>query len=351
MDGYAVRAEDVSPGASLRLVGEARAAPGSPPRVEPGTTVRIMTGGMLPPGADSIAPVEIATEDGDRVTIQEEVRAGAHVRQAGGDLAEGATAVAAGTELDAGSLAVLASLGLHEVEVIRRPRVAILVTGDELVDATSEVGPGQIRDSNSIALAALVEESGGVVVSSQRVPDDLDSARALFASAAEESDLIVSSGGVSVGRYDLVKAIVEELGSTDFWRVAMKPGKPVLWGHVGDVPFLGLPGNPVSVHVSFEQFVRPAIRKLRGCRELFRPTLEARLGAEVHHHPGRLELVRVRLTRTAEGWVATPTGPQGSHVQSSLVATDGVARVPVDAGTLPPGSRVIVEVWRLPSDA
>ena len=305
---------------------------------------------MLPPGADAIAPIEIATEDDDAVTIHEEVRSGAHVRRAGGDLRAGATAVAAGTELDAGSLAVLASLGFHEIDVIGRPRVAILVTGDELVDATADVGPGQIRDSNSIALAALVSDAGGVVSSSRRVPDDLDAARALFASAGDEADLIVSSGGVSVGRYDLVKSIVEELGATDFWRVAMKPGKPVLSGRVGDVPFLGLPGNPVSVHVSFEQFVRPAIRKLRGCLELFRPTLDARLGAEVHHHAGRLELVRVRLTRDAQGWIATPTGPQGSHVQSSLVATDGVARIPVDAGTLPSGSPVVVEVWRLPPD-
>ena len=350
MDGYAVRAADVAPGVPLRLAGEVRAAPGSPPSVGPGTAVRIMTGGMLPPGADSIAPVEVAREDGDEVTISKEVARGAYVREAGSDLRAGAVAVSAGTELDAGSLALLASLGTHEIEVVRRPRVAVLVTGDELVDATADVGPGQIRDSNSVALAALVAEAGGDLVTSERVPDDLGAARALFSSAAEASDLIVSSGGVSVGRYDLVKTIVEELGQTDFWRVAMKPGKPVLAGRVGDVPFLGLPGNPVSVHVSFEQFVRPAIRKLRGCGDLFRPTLDARLATEVRHHPGRLELVRVRLHRDAEGWVATPTGAQGSHVQSSLVATDGLARIPIDAERLVAGSPVVVEVWRLPPD-
>ena len=350
MDGYAVRAADVAPGVPLRLAGEVRAAPGSPPSVEPGTAVRIMTGGMLPPGADSIAPVEVAREDGDEVTISKEVERGAYVREAGSDLRAGAVAVSAGTELDAGSLALLASLGINEIEVVRRPRVAVLVTGDELVDATADVGPGQIRDSNSVALAALVAEAGGDLVTSERVPDDLDAARALFSSAAEASDLIVSSGGVSVGRYDLVKTIVEELGHTDFWRVAMKPGKPVLAGRVGDVPFLGLPGNPVSVHVSFEQFVRPAIRKLRGCGDLFRPTLDARLATEVRHHPGRLELVRVRLRREGEGWIATPTGAQGSHVQSSLIATDGLARIPVDAEQLVAGSPVVVEVWRLPPD-
>ena len=350
MDGYAVRSDDVRKGGvTLRLTGEVRAAPGQPPRVEPGTTVRIMTGGAVPPGADAIAPIEIATEDSSVVTIDEAIGAGAHVRAAGEDLATGEVAVPAGTELDAGSLAVLASLGIAEVEVVARPRVAILVTGDELVGVGDEVQPGQIRDSNSIALGALVTEAGGSITSIRRVPDEYGAARAMFESAAAEADLIVSSGGVSVGRYDLVKKIVEELGETGFWRVAMKPGKPVLAGRVGSVPFLGLPGNPVSVHVSFEQFVRPAIRKLRGCRALFRPVLAARLASEVHHHPGRLELVRVRLSRDDEGWVATPTGPQGSHIQSSLVATDGLARIPLEADTLPAGSRVAVEVWRLPS--
>jgi molybdopterin molybdotransferase len=350
MDGFALRASDAArAGAQLLVTGEVRAAPGSPPEVTPGTTVRIMTGGALPPGADAIAPIEIVEASEDSITVTEPVEPGAHVRPAGEDIRAGQVAVPEGTELDAGAIALLASLGLAEIDVIRPPRVALLVTGDELVDVTDDVGPGQIRDSNSLALEALVAEAGGVTEGSRRVPDDLDAARALFEAAAANADLIVSSGGVSVGRYDLVREIVEELGATDFWRVAMKPGKPVLAGRVGDVPFLGLPGNPVSVHVSFEQFVRPAIRKQRGYRELFRPTIEARLTTGLRHAPGRLELVRVRLSRADDGWLATPTGRQGSHIQTSLLDTHGLARVPREAGDLDTGHTVVVEVWRLPA--
>ncbi|MGH2753826.1 MAG: molybdopterin-binding protein, partial [Actinomycetota bacterium] len=169
-----------------------------------------------------------------------------------------------------------------------------------------------------------------------------------FKRAAEDADLVMSSGGVAVGRYDFVKEVVEELGAIDMWRVAMQPGKPVVLGSIAETPFLGLPGNPVSIHVSFEQFVRPAIRKMRGCKTLFRPTLIATLDSTLEKRPGRLHLVRVRLRREDAGWVATPTGPQGSHIQSSLVDTHGVAVFARDASRLETGTEVEVQVWDLP---
>jgi molybdopterin molybdotransferase len=180
------------------------------------------------------------------------------------------------------------------------------------------------------------------------VVDDRQAVREALGRAADLADLIVTSGGVSVGGYDFIKEIVEELGSIELWRVAMQPGKPVVLGRVGSRPLLGLPGNPVSVHVAFEQFVRPAIRKLRGCRSLLRPTVAARLTETVRKPPGRLHFVRVRLDASGKEWTATPTGPQGSHIQSSLVECHGVARFGIDETNLDEGSTVVVEVWNLP---
>jgi molybdopterin molybdotransferase len=258
--------------------------------------------------------------------------------------------VRGGIELGPGESALLASLGLSPVPVVRRPRVAILVTGDELVAPEAEVEPGRIRDSNTVALKTLAEEAGAEIVMSERVPDRRDATLAAFDKASSAGDLVISSGGVAVGKYDFVKDVIEELGSIDLWRVAMQPGKPVVLGTVGETPFLGLPGNPVSIHVGFEQFVRPAIRKMRGCRSLLRPTVRATLAEALDKPPGRLHFVRVRLTAADDGWVAVPTGAQGSHIQSSLVECHGVARFPLEATTLEAGDTVTVEVWRLPDD-
>ena len=351
MDGYAVRADDVDQATHvapvrLRVVDESKAGSPSKSQVVSGTAVRIMTGAILPEGADGIVIVEDTAEDGDEVTVR--APAGRHIRRAGEDMAAGEVAVSAGTELDAGELAMLAACGVARVTVHKRPRIAVLVTGDELADAGVELEPGQIRDSNSIALRSLTRAAGGEISFQERVPDDLDRAVELFERATEEADLVVSSGGVAVGRYDVVRDVVEKLGHIDLWRVAMQPGKPVVLGRLEDVPFLGLPGNPVSVHVSFEQFVRPAIRKMLGHRDLLRPRLSARLTQDVRKKPGRLHFVRVRLELKDGVLEATPTGPQGSHIQSSLVACDGVALFPIEAERLEEGTEVTVEVWSLP---
>ena len=352
MDGYAVRAEDCASASEenvveLEIVGEVRAGDPGDVKVLPGTAARIMTGAPVPPGADGIVPVEVTEEAGDRVRIKASTERGRHVRPAGDDIEEGALVVPAGEEIGPGEAALLASLGLSPISVVRRPRVIVLVTGDELVAPEEEPGPGQIRDSNSIALASLVRASGAELVRVERVEDDRDATLRASESAAREADLLISSGGVAVGRYDFVKEVVEELGRIDMWKVAMQPGKPVVLGNVKGTPFLGLPGNPVSIHVTFEQFVRPALRKMRGCTKLLRPTIEARLAKAIEKRPGRLHFVRVALSLDDDGWVAYPRA-QGSHVQSSLVGVHGVARFELEESRLEEGARVVVEVWELP---
>jgi molybdopterin molybdotransferase len=247
-------------------------------------------------------------------------------------------------------MALLASMGRSPLAVRPGPRVAILVTGDELVPPEEDPPPGRIRDSNSVALSALVAAAGGIPVPQPPVPDDRAATLEAFRKAGADADLVLSSGGVAVGRYDFVKEVIEELGRIDLWRVAMQPGKPVVLGAIDDTPFLGLPGNPVSIHIGFEQFVRPAIRKMRGCRTLLRPVVTAELTERISKRAGRLHFVRVRLAYESGTFFATPTGPQGSHIQSSLIDCDGVARFDIDATAVEAGERVTVEVWRLPSD-
>jgi molybdopterin molybdotransferase len=353
MDGFAVRAEDTA-GASeanpagLVIAGEVRAGEPGGVEVAPGGAVRIMTGAPVPQGADAIVPVEHTQEKEGRVLVSVPAVPGRHVRPAGEDVTGGSVVLESGTELEGGELALLASIGSSPLPVRTGPRVAVLVTGDELVAAEATPGPGQIRDSNSTAIRALILEAGGEPVPFGPVEDTREAVLEALARAAEISDLIVSSGGVSVGRYDFVKDAVEQLGHIDLWRVAMQPGKPVVLGAVGPTPFLGLPGNPVSIHIGFEQFVRPAIRKMRGCRSLLRPRITATMTQTVEKPPGRLHFVRVRLAVSGDRWEATPTGPQGSHIQSSLVGCHGVARFEPEESVLEAGSRAVVEVWRLP---
>src|SRR5918999_2219207 len=268
MDGYAVRGSDAG-GASdtasvtLEVVGEVRAGDPGTVQVEDGTAARIMTGGALPPGADAVVPVVEVEEPGTGVVVKAATPTGRNVRPAGDDVAEGDLLVGAGVELGPGEIALLASMGASPVPVREAPKIAVLVTGDELVEPEAEPGPGQIRDSNSVALRALVAEAGARVVFFERVPDDRAATLGAFKRAGDLADLVVSSGGVAVGKYDFVKDVVEELGRIDLWRVAMQPGKPVVLGNIESTMFLGLPGNPVSIHIGFEQFVRPAIRKMR----------------------------------------------------------------------------------------
>lgn len=353
MDGFAVRSEDValatlSDPVRLAIAGEVRAGAGIADPLGPGRAIRIATGAAVPEGADSVVPIEVVEETGGKVAVVQPARAGQHIRRAGEDLQPGDLAIPQGTRLMAGELALLAALGETAVRVRRAPRVAVLVTGDELVSPGEVAGVGQIYDSNSIALDVLLQEAGAEITLMSRVGDTAASTESALENARSGCDMVLCCGGVSVGPYDLVKEAVARAGRVDHWRVAMQPGKPLVIGDVGGTPFLGLPGNPVSVHVTFEQFVRPALRKMQGYKALLRPRIEARLTRTVPSRSGRRRFIRVRLTNDGAGWEATPTGGQGSHIQSSLVDCHGLAIVPEDQDRSEAGMLLTVEVWRLP---
>lgn len=348
MDGYAVRREDLDPPRRLNVIGEIRAGDAGHQQLEPAEAMRIMTGAPVPPGADAIVPIEVATETDGMLQVHE-VPDASYIRPAGDDLQEGQVAVEAGSPLGPGELALLAALGASPLEVRRAPHVACITSGDELVAPEQEPAPGQIRDSNAVAMASLVEEVGASAIVLPRVPDDPDAVTMALQTAAAQGDLVLSAGGVSVGRHDYVREVLERDGDISLWRVAMQPGKPVLAGGIYGTPFIGLPGNPVSVHVGFEQFVRPALRKMLGCKDLLRPVARARLSERLTKPAGRLHLVRVKLRLEDSALLAQPTGAQGSHIQTSLIGCDGLARFPAELTELAAGAEVEVEVWRLPA--
>ena len=321
MDGYAVRAAE-TPG-RLRLVGEVTAGMASLPSVEPGTTVRIMTGAPLPPGADAVVPVEVATEADDGVLVAE-ARAGDHGRAAAHDTRAGDAVCLEGT-LSPARLAVLATLGVGTVEVRRRPVVAILSTGDELVEPGTALGPHQVHDANGIALAAAVREAGGEPMLLPRVGDDAAAIERVLLEAATRADLLVTSAGVSVGRHDHVRGVLESSGSLDFWRIAIQPGKPLAVGELGGTILIGLPGNPVSALVVFELMVRPAIRALLGLTGDGRIHVRAVLGERIAKDAPRRAFLRVTLSADLH---ARPAGGQGSSQLRPMAAANALLVVP-----------------------
>ena len=341
MDGFAVRAADLAR-APVELPVAGVIAAGRPPGAElqPGTALRIMTGAPLPRGADAVVIREEVEDLGDRARFAAPAVAGRHVRRAGEDIAAGAEVLGAGARIGPGEIGVLAALGHAEVPVRRRPRVAILSTGDELCPLGQDPGPGQIISSNEHALAAQVAEAGGEVARTALVPDDRARTRDALA-AALDCDVVVSSGGVSVGDYDEVRGALEDLGVTlDFWKVRMRPGKPVAFGLAGSGALVfGLPGNPVSSLVSFELFVRPALLALAGAAELTRPRAEVVLAAPVAKEPGRAHYLRARLRRTGGALEALPHARQGSGMLSSLIGVDALLELPAEAGDQPAGAR------------
>ena len=387
MDGFAVQSADVA-GASnetpvhLQVLGEVAAGHVPAGRVEPGTAIRILTGGILPDGADAVVPVEETDAPQgvaalpEWVAIRHFAEAGAHVRRAGSDLRTGDVLVEAGASLTPQALAVIAAAGHGTVRVHRRPRVAVLATGDELVAAGDAVGPAQISDSNSIAIAAQALDAGADVIRLGISPDAAPEVERRLRAGIAEADVVVATGGVSVGAHDLVKDGFAAVGRMQLWRVAIQPGKPLAYA-LADRPdgtrarLFGLPGNPVSSFVTFELFVRPVLRRLAGHRDLSgRSVVRARLADDIASPLGRRTFARVRLVRdgagagdgTAEGggtadgsprdsgsprveWTAHLAGGQGSHVLSALAQADGLAAVPEDTEILPAGS--VVDVIRL----
>ena len=347
MDGYAVRSED-APDASadrpvvLRIVGEAPAGAPTATPVEAGTAVKIMTGGVLPPGADAIVPWEDTQPQGDRIAVVRPVRHRRHVRPAGEDVHAGERVVARGEVLTPVHLGVLASIGRVDVPVHPRPRVAILSTGDEVASPGEPLGPGRVYDANATLLAALAKSAGAIVVSARWLPDDPTQIRDWLRDIGPHADLVVTTGGASVGEHDWLREVLQRDGELGMWRVAMKPGKPVAFGSVGGTRVLALPGNPGSAYACAHTFVVPAIRAMGG-RPPEHRVVEAVLGDDVAGSPSRTLLCRVRLDRNESSTIAHPLPAQSSVVLSNLLPADGFAIV--RPGGLATGDPVRVELF------
>ncbi len=338
MDGYAVLADDLTTASATNPVALQiieRVAAGAVPQqqLRVGSAIRIMTGAQVPANAEAVVPFE-ETDEGqsnaqtDVVRMFQSTQHGNNIRPAGEDLQAGALVLSAGQVLQAGSIGVLATIGAAHVPVFRQPRVAIIATGDELVDVGVEPKAGQIRNSNGYANAVQVREAGAIPIILPIVPDNAAALRATLAQAVAEADVLLTSGGVSVGDYDLVKQILNDVGKLEFWRVRMRPGKPLAFGAINGKPIFGLPGNPVSAMVCFELFVRPALRKMGGYQQLLRPSVWAKLLDADLESNERRQYLRVIVKSTAEGLTAESTGAQGSGLVSSMARANGLLIVP-----------------------
>ncbi|CAI7973481.1 Molybdopterin molybdenumtransferase 2 [Frankia sp. Hr75.2] len=355
MDGYAARAADVAEASednpvTLPVAGEIMAGPVSPAPLAPGTVVRIMTGAPLPKGADTIVQLEWTDGGIETVRINQAPRRGLHIRRAGEDIAPGNLVLAAGTVLGAAQIGLLAAVNVARPAVHPRPRVAVLSTGSELVEVGTPLGPGQIVDSNSHAIAAAAHEAGALVRRVDGVSDDPDEFGATFDELLRSTDVLITTGGISVGARDVVKQVLSKSDEIRFERIAMQPGKPQGFGVVGGVPVFTLPGNPVSALVSFELFVRPALRRMRGLpagpggaswRQPATGTVTVRVSEAMQSAAGRRTFPRVRLERDDTGeLVATSAGGQGAHQMSGLASAHALLVVPEEVTEVPAGTKL-----------
>jgi molybdopterin molybdotransferase len=350
MDGFAVRAVDVSePDAVLEVVADLPAGQVASVSLGDGQAVRIMTGAPMPDGADTVVRVEDTAAEGDEVRIHTVAAEGNYVREAGGDVRAGQVVFDPGLRMGPVHVGVLATLGVVEPLVSRRPRVGVMSTGDELAPpATQDLAPGMIRDSNRPMLVGLLEDAGAKVIDYGRIADDADELRAALGRAAVETDAIVTSGGVSMGDYDVTKLVLRDEAGVDFITVAMKPGKPLAFGQLGGAPFFGLPGNPVSVVVSFEQFVRPALLTMQGASAVLRPQMTVAAGERLVTDPAKTVFIRVRLEGDGAALRATQAGGQASNVLSVAAVADAFAVVPMGVETIDEGEPVLIELFRSP---
>ncbi|MBX5448223.1 MAG: molybdopterin molybdotransferase MoeA, partial [Acidothermus cellulolyticus] len=314
--------------------------------INPGLCARIMTGAPVPPGAEAVVPVEWTDGGIARVRIHRPASPGLHIRRAGEDVRAGETVLHAGTTLGAAQLGLLAAIGRARVRVRPKPRVVVFSTGDELVDAAAVPGPAQIYESNSYALTAAARESGAMAFRVGIVPDDPVRLLSLIEEQLVRADLVITSGGVSAGAYDVVKEVLSRLGTVEFVRVAMQPGMPQGFGHVGPdkTPIFTLPGNPVSAFVSFEVFVRPAIQRMLGRERLYRPLVRATLLEPVRKTAGKRSYVRARLDVRDGTYVVAPVGGMGSHLVAALAQSNALIVLPEHASEVPAGVTVSVMV-------
>ena len=343
MDGFALLSQDSQPRdgqpSRLRVTGGVAAGYVADHAVAEGTAMRIMTGAPVPPGADTVIQVELTRSAGptsEWVEILETVEPGNNIRPAGEDMQRGQTILLHGSEIGPWEIGVLATLGWAMVPVVRRPHVAIVSTGDEVIDVSEPLQPGKIRNSNGYLLEAAIRRAGAEPHRLGIALDTVESLREKF-SQAMQYDLIITSGGVSVGDFDLVKNIMAEQGEINFWRINMRPGKPVAFGHIGSIPLLGLPGNPVSAAVTFELFGRPVIRKMLGHTRLLRPQIDVRVEDGVSDRAMRRHYVRARVEWRDGRFVARTTGNQGSNIMTSLLNANALVIVPEGGVEVHPG--------------
>ena len=344
VDGYAVRSADIPVTGlrQLRVVGDLPAGAVFDATLGPGEALRIMTGAPVPAGADTVYPQEVVERSGPAVRIPSSP-VGVNVRHRGEDVRAGTAVLPAGSVLRPQELGVAASLGLPQLLVRQRPRVAILSTGDEVVEPGDARKPGQIFDSNRFSLHGLVEAAGGEPTDHGIVPDLYDVLHARLRAAAATADIVLTSGGVSVGDYDLVKAVLQDAGGIDFWQVAMQPGRPLAVGRIGAAHFFGLPGNPVASMLTFHLFVRPALWKLAGRRDLFPPRFHAVAMEPMSKKTGRREFKRGILSYTGQRWEVRITGPQGSGILTSMTLANCFVVIEEERGDVAAGDTVSVE--------
>lgn len=366
MDGYALQAPDIAeahPDAPVTLKVTGTIAAGDMPTtsVQPGGAIRIMTGAPVPEGADAVVPFE-DTDEGERgvggrtpdeISVRIPVPPGGNIRPAGGDIAAGTTVIEAGTVLRASEIGVLASLGFGSVKVIRRPVVAILATGNELIEPSEPYQPGKIYNSNSYGVAAAVHAAGGIPKRLGIARDTVESISAALQEGMAEADVVISTAGVSKGDYDLVKDVLAQHGKIELWSVRMRPAKPLAFGMLsGDggrqVPLLGLPGNPVSSLVAFEQLGRPALYKMMGRDDFERPTVQAVLEEPIHNPDSRRVYARAIVTKRNGTYYAKLTGEQGSNVLTSMSRANGLAICPEDDPVKEAGEVVTVQMTDWP---
>ena len=348
MDGYAVRSEEAHPGGRLRVVGTILAGGTPEPTLGPGECIRIFTGAPVPKGADAVVVQEQVVREGDeiRLEIDGPLKMGANLRYQGEELPKGEILLVGGTRIGPYEMGLLAYAGITEVRVQDRLRLGVLATGNELVPPGRALRPGQIHESNRPVLLGLVREMGHVAVDLGTVTDEIDALREVLNTGAEGVDAIISTGGASEGDADFMAAALTELGEVRFWKVAVKPGKPFIFGRVGEVPVFGLPGNPVSSAIIFLKLVKPAIERLSG--EGARRPVSWRLPllSSIRRQPGRKEYLRARLVEDSGAVAVMPLKQQGSHRLTSLHLGDCLVVVPPDVRVLDAGEMVEVELFR-----